>query len=681
MNNVEKWTGRLLTVSLIAAGFGVLWYMAALAAGGLDLMPELFNPMARQPVLPGSEIAAAVLALICTVFMILWLQAVWREQKLFGCKWLPYLFWLIFIPAAGLIFCSILLAVVARRRGWMVFTVMLVQTLLMVAAAVPVLNYLRSLPEFRVPLGLGWWWTDGASLGANLAIQQLAVLAATVAGIIFIALIPRLAGLKWPRRRLLAARTLLLLLMLSAGASYWLMARADGKVKQLENELSAMGVPIGPDALKRFYFDGEAPNAEWSAEVDRRSNDAADADDEGYNILREAIESVNTEATRNEATFEALRAALEENREYLCRLDAIFPADGPAVKYAIELNDQYTADMRLPQLRQLRAACSLYCARIRLAVHDRDAAAAMRLYRQNLTVLRSTRHEILLIGSLVHVACVATTNRALADMLSARILTDAQLAEIESDLQRQETGLRQSLMAGFWQEATWADSICAAMVAFTVNGEKIGCIEQPLRNPVGAPVYCHLQYELVFMLDIYKRAFMEMASPDFDPMSGVEFWRKCEESAKDKSSRRFLAGMLLPSLPQAWMIEARQEAMCRMLRIACEIERYRLKHRRLPASPDELAMPDMPLDPFNRRPFSYECGNLKFWETRGRGKPPLEVATATGYRLYSVGPKGANGGGKPDKMDPWNVILSVEDPGSRVKTVQADPKCPDPDTR
>jgi len=159
-------------------------------------------------------------------------------------------------------------------------------------------------------------------------------------------------------------------------------------------------------------------------------------------------------------------------------------------------------------------------------------------------------------------------------------------------------------------------------------------------------------------------------------MSGVEFWQKCKESADDKSSRRFLAGMLLPSLARVWIIEAHQEAMCRMLRIACEIERYRLKHHRLPASPDELAMPDMPVDPFNRRPFSYECGTLTFWKNQCDEDHPLAVATATGYRLYSVGRDGEDGGGKLDECEAnsGDIILSVEDPGTRVTTVREEPR-------
>ncbi|MGE4300937.1 MAG: hypothetical protein AB7F40_04960 [Victivallaceae bacterium] len=259
-------------------------------------------------------------------------------------------------------------------------------------------------------------------------------------------------------------------------------------------------------------------------------------------------------------------------------------------------------------------------------------------------------------------------------MLAAQILTDEQLAEIESDLKQQESDLRKSMIDGLKNEVILAQFVFYSTLEGPCNVIDLNGIEQPFRNPIGAPIYCYLQNEHVFLLKIYKQAISEITAPEFDQTRGIKVLDEWEKTDGAEGGRHIFAAMLLPSLSRAWMMESRQEAMLRMMRIACAIERYRLKNHKLPASLEELAMPDMPLDPFNQHPFGYECGELTFWKCHSWKMSPVKIATATGYRLYSVGPDRKNDGGKLDNIDTGDIVVSVADPGTYVECTGSDPE-------
>lgn len=71
-------------------------------------------------------------------------------------------------------------------------------------------------------------------------------------------------------------------------------------------------------------------------------------------------------------------------------------------------------------------------------------------------------------------------------------------------------------------------------------------------------------------------------------------------------------------------------------RVALAIERYRLRHRELPKSLDDLVpefLPEVPLDPFDGKPLRYR----------------LE---ANEYKVYSIGTDGIDQGGQADESQP-----------------------------
>ncbi|MGE4300936.1 MAG: hypothetical protein AB7F40_04955 [Victivallaceae bacterium] len=390
---MEKWTRKLLAVLLISAGYGVIFYMALLVVSGLDFTPDLIRPVyILKIVWPVSKIVAALLTLICNIFMVIWLQALWRQEKLAGGRSFTYLFWLILVPGLGILFCAILLTVIAWRRGWPAFILALFYDLLAVGATVPGIEHMANTKWYG--LGYDSFWSRECSPVTQFKLLELMVIFSVLVVIALIILIPKLAELKWPKWQLRTAWTLLVLLLFSVGASYFLMYRVDTKVAGLKAELAKMGVPGNVEEWAKIYFGDESPNAEWSALVNAWMPDK----NSRHKSLNKAVYAVVRDARPNEDALETFRATLDENLDDLCLLDNIFAVDGAEEKYAVDLNKQDSLGVILPQLEPLRNACRLYCSRIILAAHDRDAKEAMRLYRPS--VFPAREHAARGVGSL-----------------------------------------------------------------------------------------------------------------------------------------------------------------------------------------------------------------------------------------------------------------------------------------
>jgi hypothetical protein len=132
---------------------------------------------------------------------------------------------------------------------------------------------------------------------------------------------------------------------------------------------------------------------------------------------------------------------------------------------------------------------------------------------------------------------------------------------------------------------------------------------------------------------IYEsREFQEIISCTDAKMQRVDVPRALREEERLQKEKRspynFLAKLFILQFTQPFQRFAMAQVWANEAIVACEIERYRLAHGRLPASLEELHMAAMPHDVINGEPLHYR------------------VTDPDNYILYSVGWNGTDDGGQ-----------------------------------
>lgn len=667
MNGSEKWTRRLLWMIWGWTAFYAARYIAALAVAGFDLSPRVLPESTifflyykswmlwawfgyAEPA--GAKTADIVTNAIftaqwlsCAVFFVLWLRTLWLERFPDGNRWFRRSLWLMLLPGIWYLFAAPMLAVLAWRRRTAVFALTL---LCMVLAGVGHLGL----------LWCGYMLTTRAT-EMLFAVVDVVLLCYYSFIVIFIILAPCIAGVKWSRKLVYAFAIMGLLLAGAAVLPPLLLARANARTAEICEELRGIGNLADAADTKAFYFHGTEPDAEWTALVD-----GGMFGNSRRTALSDELHKCNGSLAalpHSPGAFESMRKLLADNAAFFSRIDSVFRPGAPAVKYA--LNPETSPNMYgvgLPQVWWLRNCTVFYGSRMRLAAYDRNPSAAMEMYLRADAVVRTALDEFGVIGSLVGIACSSITDNALADTLAARIFDDAQLAGIAALLETREAAVRKSMENGFRYESAYVASISPETL-LNIDGRKI--FEQLILTRARSKnvIYCIIANECNALLDIHKAIRSEIAAPGFDPARGIMLLNELEKSGTiGGEPARLFTERIATGLFGCWATVARETARLRMARIACEIERFRLKHNRIPASLDELRMADMPVNPFSKQQFGYETGRIavRFPEANGNEC----VGTAVGYRLIADAPDNERYKVVFDVIEPATFVRSEDEP-------------------
>lgn len=322
--------------------------------------------------------------------------------------------------------------------------------------------------------------------------------------------------------------------------------------------------------------------------------------------------------TKNQKTLGLLHEATRRTR---CR-------------YPVDLAAGHNA--KLPHLTKIKTCVQL----LKEATAAHAAQGRMDLVAQDVTdalgLAASLEQEPILISQLVRVAMLKITVHALAQALERKTLSEPQLAEIQSALQRAELagveGFTRCLIA----------ERCTGISLFQLSPEKLtqffaqvaeASQEASLKRETldltdykPRPTYAA---DFAFYLDQMESLIACSKSPFVFSCLLTNAWKAQVETATLKGN--IVSGRLLPSLSKAMERSATAVAELRAAQTGLAVERYRLGNgQRLPDSLPQLVpqyLVAVPADPFDGEPLRYKRSSPK------------------GFVTYSVGPNRQDDGG------------------------------------
>ena len=222
--------------------------------------------------------------------------------------------------------------------------------------------------------------------------------------------------------------------------------------------------------------------------------------------------------------------------------------------------------------------------------------------------------EPLFLSALVRIAMTAMIVPAMERVLTEHSLTEAELQRLESIVERALQSGRKSMLRGMVGERA------VGLSAFDMKARTVF----NLGGGGGSPSAADLGMEALFdarralgmhnqdrMFYLQRMRESEAAlTNDYPEMlrAGEEVTMRLEEGIKAHRFRYIISGMLLPALSKGAQKEALLAAQLRCVRAALAIDRFRLKHGRLPA-PKELVpeyLVEWPKDTVNGEPIQYE---------------------------------------------------------------------------
>ena len=279
--------------------------------------------------------------------------------------------------------------------------------------------------------------------------------------------------------------------------------------------------------------------------------------------------------------------------------------------------------MLLPHLARCRHAARLLKLQATLAAEQGDTARSTQALTSLLGIARSLRTEPLLISQLVRMAVRSITTDTLARALSRTQFSNAQLSQLQQAFDHELDN--QMMVRAFVGER------CSGIAIF--HDLRTGKVNPAQAFGSQLPAAANLLV-MTGLLDRDMRAYMDLMAmhvrASAQPLQQrADTAAEVETQIRQLDKRCFFTRMLVPALSRAGSEGAKSDARIHMARAALAVERYRLKHRQLPANLDQLVpqfIPAVPPDPFDGKPLRYKPADK-------------------GYLLYSVGDNLTDDGG------------------------------------
>lgn len=415
----------------------------------------------------------------------------------------------------------------------------------------------------------------------------------------------RIAGVPMQKKERLGWMLLLGCFLVSMLAGYILFYRGREMLKAEIRLLQNAGIPGSREELKTHLYQGVTPNVKFAELVDQYRDSDKLTSASGY--------YASTEAERRE-----IKAYLSGER---CRTEFLplesLVAAGGKLKYPLPLSEKFLMVIKLPHRNYHRAAMRYFSSRIIVALEEKNAQEALRLFRLMTDFQESVLQSDFLIGSLTAFSCESIRLDVIGALLGSGLLSDAQLQEVARRNQGRNEKLYRSLGRGLQQEAfAFLDAIRTLMVPYpeilrTIRrGDEQEFDDAVLNflfrgNTTSFPTFPCLWLEVV--LQWRMQHCMRYQSAVMRYFSDRNFWNDEGDSALKRQLVTEEWPVSLSFSPDYFSERRRfqrMETFCRMADLALQIEMFRRKHGRLPETLDELGIP-LPVDALSGEPIRF----------------------------------------------------------------------------
>jgi uncharacterized membrane protein len=327
--------------------------------------------------------------------------------------------------------------------------------------------------------------------------------------------------------------------------------------------------------------------------------------------------------------------ALTVFRRYIAKARPLLRAGDRVCKFkrsAYPLEFREGLGMRLTHLDFVRRMAFRYRAEALLAAEEGQAERAAESLVTILHVVGTLREDPILISQNVRVGLVNAHVKALAEVLSRIPLTDAHVMKLDDVLVKAES--QDGISLGLNGDR------CVALVEYVklIEGADDALVKEQKGAGMGIAATlgkiamdAWLTADLVFYLDMMAQWDAVVALPMRQRVKAADKFGKTLDAAVAKRGKLSVAAMLLPSIGAATTRDVQIRARLRCARVALAIERYRLKHKKLPKTLAVLApkfIKELPADPFTGKGLMLKLGKEK------------------GYMVYSVGQNQKDDGGE-----------------------------------
>ncbi len=417
----------------------------------------------------------------------------------------------------------------------------------------------------------------------------------------------------------LVALIFVLLVVPLASLLIWQMQTSRRARLEIER-LQASGAPTSGAELDGYYAlkDGQRDVTQAWLRPLRELEESMTADSQSYEGLPLVSDGPEIPRVGNDwDQLEEVETWLNSQQEVLTQLHAAAEADGQ-VRYPVNLNKGLAA--LLSHAQQIRNAARVLALESEMHAHRGEPAGTARAIRTTLELARTLEREPLFVSQLVRFAVDGITLDQLARHLGRLPFTDEQLRAMQQELE--QTDYQEALQHALVGERAIT---VQAMRDPASAGLPTNSVQAIL--PRGDDICLTLKlYE--DMLSVTDQPYFQ-AKPTLDRVDG----EMVQRTSSTVGRLRFpLTATLLPSIQSVFQARARVRAQRRAAITALAIERFRLRHGRVPATLGELVpefLTGVPVDPYDGQPLRY-------------------LADDDGFTIYSVGANLADDGGLDD---------------------------------
>ncbi len=349
-----------------------------------------------------------------------------------------------------------------------------------------------------------------------------------------------------------------------------------------------------------------------------------------------------------EDVFNASNEFLEKNREAIALLHRA--AEMEKCRFNVDL--KLGLGTLLPHLSPLRQGARLLSLESLLSAEKGDSKTAFDATISGLKLPTSLKNEPVLISYLVSIACEAIVFSSLETMLNKVKLSDSQLSELSKCIAESEQDNADSLERALYGERAWWNTTSSVdlLLLLGSSGSKPSHFEKLCAYLFffsGLETFNKIKYSkrIDELIGIARKPYEKSSLDAFDT------------KLKNLSAYYYFVRIGLASLTRVSVKKANMEATIQTAIAGLAVERYRLKHDKLPESLDDLVpdfLSEVPVDPFDGKELRYRKGTVKLERPIPGGNStsgPFEIIDKNGYVVYSIGANGIDDGGISSKSD------------------------------
>jgi len=426
-----------------------------------------------------------------------------------------------------------------------------------------------------------------------------------------------------------------LLLVLFLGIAYWWWSARSASLVQAEfDALGAAGEPVSAEDLRDFYPvpPGEADCTHLWLRATRVLAEPDYTADCGELPVVGTGEGEIPPPGEPWPEADAAEALLERYADSM-KLMHKAARRGGAARYPVDFEAGLLAD--LGHAINLRPGAEMLVLEAHLRARQDDPQGVMESMRAIVRLAESLEKEPLLVSQLVRMTCTGIALELLGELLPHVDFSDDDLARLQAEL----------------EAVSYKEGMQRAMIGERVIGIEVFQnpaqfaeeVETSAKLPIGSRNDDLLKY-LEFMNGIVAATRLDgpgqlEAAEDWDDELSAFF----DNAGLLTKVRYVFTSLMIPAVGAAVQAEHRSEALRRAAVARIAVERYRLKHGKLPDALEQLVpefLDRLPSDPFDDKPLRYVIRD---------GKPVI----------YSIGRDRTDDGGRGDDRFEPDVLFPI----------------------